>query len=270
MSKKLILLAAACCFSLNVYAQEPINEAQETVEAVQEHVAEAAAEAPVEGAHTTEMATEEVAMETEHGAAAAHAGESHDGGMYAVVKYFTSPGASYTHGTNIITGKTASGFGVDVGMNLGGHMAVELNLTSGSGKFTEVAASANGISSPTLRANSTATTDSTTTTDTTTTSHDTASSEHAAGDGVTYSSIGVVGVYGFPVFEKCTVIGKLGLISETEKLDVIGSSSSTGAVYALGFEHSLGNHKEIVVEYEDTTITGPRAYTLFVGYKFGF
>jgi len=253
MSKKMILLAAAFCFSLNVYAEEPLAEAEATVEATQEHAAPA---------HSEEMAAEHAApahneeMAAEHGAA--HGGEHEGSAFYVVGKYFSSTGASYKHGTNIISGGNASGFAADFGVGFGGHMAVELSVASGSGTFTETAASVSNRMAPTLFNNASGATSGT------------SSSSHESTElNATYSSVAVVGVYGIPVSDQSAFIMKLGGINESEKLDVVGSSSASGAVYAFGFETKMGNHKEFVVEYEGTSVEGPRASTVLFGLKFG-
>ena len=199
---------------------------------------EAAQEAAAQAHETAADAQASHEGGDEHGAAA--------GGIYVVGKYFTSPGASYQHSGHTIKGETASGFGVDVGYTLGGPLAVEFAYSTGSGTVGE------GQIAPISHLSASTTTEKVTAT-------------------ANYSSMALVGVYTLHLSESGGLIGKLGLISETEDLgELADAASSSGVVYAIGYEHKLFGHNEVVVEYEDTNIEGPRAYTLFLGWKHGF
>lgn len=162
--------------------------------------------------------------------------------MYIVGKVFTSPGQDYDHGGHTITGDTATGFGLDLGYKLGDHWAVELAYSAGSGSVK-----AHQSSLPLLASSSPSSVDA------------------------SYNALGLLGVYTAHLGESFSLVGKLGGVSESEDLgEAGGSSSATGLVYVLGCEYKLFGHNELVLEYEDTTIDGPRAYTLFLGFKHGF
>ncbi|MDT8447975.1 MAG: hypothetical protein RRB13_13870 [bacterium] len=232
MTQKLILLAALACFAAPVWAQDVADQVAETVEDVKEHATEA-----------SDMA--------EH-----RTGSRGDfmSNLYVVGKVFTSPGQSYEHSGHRITGDTATGFGLDFGYKIGPSISAELAYSSGSGdvKLGQAALV------PSFRGSAAATTTGETTT-------------HEVTDAASYSSLGLLGVYSLHLGDKFAAIGKLGMVSESEDLGTVGgSSSSTGVVYVLGCEYKLFGHNELVLEYEDTTIDGPRAYTLFVGWKVGF
>ena len=152
---------------------------------------------------------------------------------YVVVKGMYIQSGSYEHNGATITGKSGSGVGVDFGYSINEHFAAELTYSQGANKVEE---------------------------------------HHVEGDG-SYTTSGLLGVYLHHLGEDFSLVGKLGYVSESETLEIdhhTTSASHGGGVAVLGAEYKLGGHNELVLEYENVFIEGPKGASIFIGWKHGF
>jgi len=172
---------------------------------------------------------------------------------YGVAKFMYSPGADYEHSGHVITGESAMGLGFDLGYKIMDSVSAELAFSYGSNSISKEDHTATD-STPThsmfpLMATGT-----------------------LSGTG-TYLAIGLLGVYTYHINEQFSAVGKFGFVSESETLSWDTgdeSASSTGVVYVLGGEYVLGGHNELVLEYEGSTVEGPKGANIFIGWKTGF
>lgn len=161
---------------------------------------------------------------------------------YLVGKYFTSAGASTQREGQAIKGEGASGFGFDLGYPLGSPWALELGYQAGGGKATTAQA---------FRPR-----------------------RATVGTDANYSDLSLSGVYHRAWGPAWVWIGKLGLIQETASLSILTNQSNQTATSwtgAVGGQYFLDRHQALVLEWERNGLPdNPRAYSLFVGFKFAF
>lgn len=164
-------------------------------------------------------------------------------GFYAAVKGLVTFGDKIEHERDVtLEGDVGTGFGIEAGYKLGYGFALEGDVAFARNRVTE---------------------------------HNCAEThedgcEHRSADG-TYTSVSLDLAYTYHLMHHLGVFVKGGYENEYESIDGLGiSGNSTGAVYALGGEYAIGSHTAIMVEYEGTTIEGPRGNSLFAGVLYAF
>lgn len=164
----------------------------------------------------------------------AHEGEQHEESkspLYLTVKGMYAFGEDYTNEDDVLEkGDAGIGLGVDLGYELAYGFAAELDMT-----------------------------------------YEVADVKVGTEDKVTIdyytSSIDLVYLYEFT--ERFGVLGKVGFEYEYETF-ASESNSETGMSYALGMEYVLNHTYNAVVEYEGSTIDGPKGDSIMAGVKIKF
>ena len=85
-----------------------------------------------------------------------------------------------------------------------------------------------------------------------------------------YNSASFDILYAYHINEPLAVFAKTGFEYEKEKIDKLNvDKSDTGFLYGAGFEYEVKENMALLVEYEDSTIDGPKGYTVAVGLVIG-
>ena len=166
-------------------------------------------------------------------------GQGSQSAPYLVGKYFTSAGTSTRQEGQDLKGEGASGFGFDFGCPFAAPWAWELGYQAGGGQVS-----------------SGATTTTTTNTD------------------ANYTDLSLSVAYHWAWGPSWVWVGKLGWVRESANLSVLPGSSTRntqGWIGTLGGQYFLDRHQALVLEWEKNGLpNNPRAYNLFVGFKFVF
>lgn len=175
------------------------------------------------------LANEEVNAEDE-GESFRHKEEK----VYFVVKGLTTAGDTITEEEAKIEGKNGRGIGVDIGYRTGMGVNFEVDYA-----YTKLDVTEKGG----------------------------AEEISTTGD---YHSISLDLLYAYHINEPLAVFAKAGVEYEMEKIDKLDvDKSDTGLLYGVGVEYELKENITLILEYEDTTIEGPKGYTLGAGLVVG-
>ena len=157
--------------------------------------------------------------------------------FYVVVKGLYIMGDDVDHGHGItLDGDGDYGFGIDVGYRLGHGFAIEYDFSYATNTVTE-----------------------------TDEHHHT---EHAD---ATYYTHALDLVYTHHLSHEVGIFFKAGYVYEKEEIDDFHiDSSDNGFVYGVGLEYMMDEHYALLVEYEGSTIDGPRGDGIFVGVQYNF
>jgi len=166
-------------------------------------------------------------------AVAAEGGESememgHGRHYYVVPKLISNAGDKVTHGVETLDGDSSSGYGIDVGFAYGGPWGVELTYTTSKGSVKNDL----GVK---------------------------------LGD-ATYTSMGLMGVYTHHLPHEFSLVGKLGWMQESEKLEG-KTSDDSGMAYTLGVEYGVTEKVDVVLEYEGVDVKSPKGNAMMLGAK---
>ncbi|QOP46016.1 porin family protein [Sulfurimonas paralvinellae] len=176
------------------------------------------------------LANEEVANTNENKETFHHKEEK----VYVVAKGLMTNGDTIQEGEASVKGKNGKGFGIDLGYRTGTGVNFEIDYA-----YTEL--------------------DVTETTPTEET--------HATGK---YHSFSFDLLYAYHLNEPFAIFAKAGYEYEKEKINTLGvDKSDTGFLYGAGFEYELKENLAFIFEYEDSTIDGPKGYTLAAGLVIG-
>jgi len=172
----------------------------------------------------------EPAMETAH--SEAHA----ESPFYVVVKGLMTFGDKTDHETSQLNGKIDYGFGIDLGYRIGHGFAVEYDFSYSSNIIEE--------------------------------KKNNGEIENIEGE---YYTSAIDLVYTYELTEELGVFAKVGFEYEWEKIDALDvDTTDSGAVFGVGFEAEMDESFKMVVEYEHSTIEGPRGDSLFAGVMYNF
>ncbi|MDQ7041940.1 MAG: outer membrane beta-barrel protein, partial [Sulfurimonas sp.] len=132
-------------------------------------------------------------------------------------------------------GSNGAGLGVDVGYKLGAGFSVELDVAYVQADVVEK----------------------------------TVSEEKTAKGTFTTSSLDVAYIH--HITHELEAFVKGGYEYEFEKISDLGvDATNSGFVYAVGLEYELSHTHAIALEYEETTIKGPRGNIASLGYVYNF
>lgn len=91
-----------------------------------------------------------------------------------------------------------------------------------------------------------------------------AEDEKKTGD---FHSVSFDALYAYHINEPLALFAKIGAEYEMEKISKF--KTDTGFLYGAGFEYELKENVAFIFEYEDSTIKGPKGYTLAAGLVIG-
>jgi len=85
-----------------------------------------------------------------------------------------------------------------------------------------------------------------------------------------YHSISFDALYAYHINEPLAIFAKAGVEYEIEKIDKLDvDKSDTGFLYGAGVEYEIKENMALIFEYENSTIDGPKGYTLAAGLVIG-
>jgi opacity protein-like surface antigen len=179
---------------------------------------------------TAALANEEISETTENKETFHHKEEK----VYVVAKGLMTNGNTIQEGDASVKGKNGKGFGIDLGYRTGTGVNFEIDYA-----YTEL--------------------DVTETTP--------IQKTQATGK---YHSISFDLLYAYHFNEPLAIFAKIGYEYEKEKINTLGvDKSDTGFLYGAGFEYEIQENIAFIFEYEDSTINGPKGYTLAAGLVIG-
>ena len=156
---------------------------------------------------------------------------AHDSKVYVIAKGLSILGDTVDHGGHDWKGSTGTGIGIDVGYKINHSLAAEFVTTYAS---------------------------------------NTVDDGHHEAD-ATYTTYGLALAYVYHLSDKAGLLVKAGYESEQEEISDFGvDKSDSGFIYAVGAEYKIAPKYELLVEYEASTIEGPRGAGLFAGVKYNF
>lgn len=176
------------------------------------------------------MASEEVETTGEESANFRHKEEN----VYLVAKGLMTNGDSIKEEDATVKGSNGRGFGVDLGYRTGHGFNFELDYAYTKLDVTETQGE---------------------------------EKTNATGD---YHSVSFDVLYAYHINEPFAVFAKAGVEYEMEKIDKLDvDKTSTGFLYGAGVEYEVKENMALIFEYEDSTIDGPKGYTLAAGLVIG-
>lgn len=162
--------------------------------------------------------------------------ETEESNFYVVAKGLTISGDTVMHELNTLDGDRGYGFGVDFGYRLGHGFAIEYDFTYAKNTVTETDEFNN----------------------------------KEEGDGKYYAHALDL-VYTYHLSHTMGLFVKGGYEYEKEEIDAFEiDGSDHGFNYGVGLEWSMNDKYALVMEYEKSTIEGPRGDALFVGVMYNF
>ena len=154
--------------------------------------------------------------------------------VYLVVKGLASAGDTIHEEEAKVEGSNGRGIGVDVGYRTGMGVNIELDYAYTKLDITETSAD---------------------------------EKINTTGD---YHSISLDLLYAYHINEPLAVFVKGGIEYEMEKIDKLDvDKSDNGFLYGAGVEYEVKENMALIFEYEDSTIDGPKGYTLAAGLVIG-
>jgi opacity protein-like surface antigen len=156
---------------------------------------------------------------------------------YIVIKGLYILGEDVNHGHDItLDGDKDYGFGIDIGYRLGHGFAIEYDFSYATSTITETDAH-----------------------------------HHTVEADATYYTHALDLVYTYHLTHEYGVFFKAGYIYEKEEIDDLHiDSSDNGFVYGIGVEYMIDEDYAFLVEYEGSSIDGPRGDGIFVGVQYNF
>jgi len=155
--------------------------------------------------------------------------------FYIVLKSLMILGKTVEHDDVVLNGATGYAFGIDFGYKIGNGFAVEYDFSYSSNKVTETIASV---------------------------------VEEARAKYYT-SSLDLI--YTHEVIEGLSLFGKFGYEYEWEKIpDFHIDGTDRGFLYGIGFDITMNESYEFVLEYEHSFIESPRGDSLYAGIMYSF
>ncbi len=154
--------------------------------------------------------------------------------VYVVAKGLITSGHTITEENARVEGKNGRGVGIDLGYRTGTGLNFEVDYA-----YTKLDVTEKGD----------------------------AEEVSATGD---YNSFSFDALYAYHINEPLAIFGKIGVEYEMEKIDKLNvDKSSSGFTYGAGFEYEIQENLALIAEYEDSTIDGPKGYTVAAGLVFG-
>jgi outer membrane protein X len=151
---------------------------------------------------------------------------------YVVVKGLGIIGDTVDHEGAVLDGDSGYGFGIDLGYRLGNGFAVEYDFAYAKNTVTE-----DGLDEGTAK----------------------------------YYTHALDLVYTHELTESVGIFGKVGVEYENEKIKEFDiDSDDTGFNFGAGVEMTIDHSYKFVVEYEHSTIDGPRGDSIFAGVMYNF
>jgi opacity protein-like surface antigen len=151
---------------------------------------------------------------------------------YVVVKALRVTGDTVEHEGAILDGDSDYGFGIDLGYRLGNGLAVEYDFSYAKNTVIE--------------------------------------DGHAEG-AAKYYTHALDLVYTHELTETVGIFGKVGVEYENEKIKAFDiDSDDTGFNFGAGVEIAMDHSYKLLVEYEHSTIDGPRGDSIFAGVMYNF
>jgi len=173
---------------------------------------------------------ESTAEQTEQGENFRH----HEEKVYLVAKGLMTSGDTLKEEESTLKGKNGRGFGVDLGYRTGYGINLEVDYAYTKLDITESTSDAK---------------------------------EDVTGD---YHSFSFDALYAYHINEPLAVFAKGGIEYEIEKIDDLDvDKTNTGFLYGAGVEYEIKENMALVFEYENSTIDGPKGYTLAAGLVIG-
>ncbi len=171
--------------------------------------------------------------EVVHSTTAEH---TEQGPFYIIVKGLMIAGDTVEHGHDTLEGESGYGFGIDVGYRLGHGFAIEYDFSYATNTITE-----------------------------------TDDHHHTHEAEATYYTHALDLVYTYHVSHTIGLFAKGGYVYEIEEIDDLHiDTSDEGFTYGIGLEYAMNSHYTFIVEYEGSTIEGPRGDGIFVGVMYSF
>jgi len=178
---------------------------------------------------TSVMANKEMELTTEK----AEKGEifrHHEEKVYVVAKGLITSGDTLKEEDETLKGENGRGFGLDLGYRTGYGFNLEVDYA-----YTKLDVTAGG--------------------------------EDVTGD---YHSFSFDALYAYHLSEPLAVFAKGGIEYEIEKIDDLNvDKTNTGFLYGAGIEYEIKENMALVFEYENSTVDGPKGYTLAAGLVIG-
>jgi len=176
------------------------------------------------------MASEEVKTAGEESSNFRHKEEN----VYVVAKGLVTSGDTITEeeGTKKVKGSNGRGFGIDLGYRTGYGFNFEVDYAYTKLDVTETAQGAED--------------------------------EKKTGY---FHSVSFDALYAYHINEPLAVFAKVGVEYEMEKISKF--KTDTGFLYGAGVEYEVKENMALIFEYEDSTIEGPKGYTLAAGLVIG-
>ena len=154
--------------------------------------------------------------------------------VYVVLKGLMANGDTIQEGDATVEGKNGKGFGIDIGYRTGYGINFELDYAYADVDITET--------TPTEETKATG----------------------------KYNSVSFDLLYAYHITEPLVVFVKTGVEYEKEKISALNvDKSDTGVLYGAGFEYEIKENIAFIAEYEDSTIDGPKGYTVAAGLVIG-
>ena len=157
--------------------------------------------------------------------------ENAESDFYVVVKGLRISGDKVDHEGVTLDGDSGYGFGIDLGYRLGNGFAIEYDFAYAKNTVTEGEEEADAK----------------------------------------YYSHALDLVYTYELTETVGLFAKAGYEYEIEKIkDYDIDADDDGFNFGIGTEVAMGENYKFVVEYEHTTIEGPKGNSIFAGVMFNF
>jgi len=154
----------------------------------------------------------------------------HEEKVYLVAKGLMTSGDTIKEEDATLKGKNGRGFGVDLGYRTGYGINLEVDYAYTKLDITE-------------------------------------GKEDVTGD---YHSFSFDALYAYHINEPLALFAKGGIEYEIEKInDLDVDKTNTGFIYGAGLEYEIKENMAFIFEYENSTIDGPKGYTLAAGLVVG-
>jgi opacity protein-like surface antigen len=162
--------------------------------------------------------------------------EAEESKFYIVAKGMMTLGDEMTSAEALLDGDTGYGFGIDLGYRISESFAIECDYSYSSNTITE-----------------------------------TRMGREAEEYDADYQTLALDAVYTYDVTEMIGLFAKAGFEYEWESIDDLEEDNyDFGMVFGLGVEVEMTEAYKFIVEYEHSTIDGPRGDAIFAGVMFNF
>lgn len=178
-------------------------------------------------------------------------------GFYTAVKGLITLGDTFEHGEGAtLEGRIGKGVGIELGYKFGYGFALESDWTFARNTVEETDCSDHASEE-----------------EESVHAHEAAHSGgcHYVESDAEYYTVSLDLVYLLHLTHNLGLFFKTGVEYETEQIEALDIKAyDTGMVYAFGAEYAIGNHAAFLMEYEGTTIEGPRGHSVFAGLAYHF